>query len=616
MADPTNKLVSANLRGLCVTSPALKAYWPNGASIASGNAGLAATTNAPTLSEPGAGVLSGAYLYKVTQVDDDHSGADGDAAEGNPSASATITVTSKTVRVTFADTPDSRATHRRVYRTKAGETTPYYKIADVAVATGTYDDNTADSSLTTASGILKTDNDRPPTGLRGLINHGTRGFGFIDTILYCSKPGTLDQWPPLNFLQMVPEDTNPIRCIVSAGEDILVMMERGLHLVGYDLDPVHVYDGWSKPVVPDRGCLNEHCAVNVAGMIVGMDTTGIFGYMGGRQVPGIGRKIQPLMRQRNMRMRDWFCMASDGQTLRIFFSLQGDGSSMASPALHWCLKLDLAQLAAGAGAQWWLDYFDHPIIHVASVTMGGDAADPNGPRRCFQVMDSSGYCTELDKLTSDGCVSGIDAAGDIGGVSEVSSVTRITVPDNIFDTGTYSVVGLYARFLIDGILSEPYLIGGVGSGYFDLTVVADPLPAEGDVYLIGGIQGEYQTPILQSGGASIDNRQHPQGLDIWYEPVPVARRKLYVTEDRDRRGTQATGFTFNDVAITETDGEDSDAVEIGNDPLTGGGRGCVRVPIGSQGFNAIQITLKTHGPDTPVSISKLAVVPAPVEVEG
>ena len=124
------------------------------------NAGFVRVTAEPTLALNGAGVLTGAYYYKVTDVYDSNS-----AHESSASAvSLVINPVANKVTVTVA-AAGTNITARRFYRTKA-DGSLYYFLAEKAAATVSFDDNTADSALGT--GQAPTDNGTPPNPLQYL----------------------------------------------------------------------------------------------------------------------------------------------------------------------------------------------------------------------------------------------------------------------------------------------------------------------------------------------------------------------------------------------------------------------------------------------------------------
>lgn len=118
---------------------ALGAYLPSS---------ITAPTSAPSSALAGAGagnVDNGAHSYFKAWVDVN-------GVEGGLSSSSVTTVTDKTtdgkVTVGRVDaSPGSHIAYWRIFRSKAGTTTPKYLLADVAIGTSSYTDNIADASL-------------------------------------------------------------------------------------------------------------------------------------------------------------------------------------------------------------------------------------------------------------------------------------------------------------------------------------------------------------------------------------------------------------------------------------------------------------------------------------
>lgn len=149
----------------------------------------------PTLTNVAVGVLNGTYFYKISFIYQHaravayptpvaSSGIENWSSESNPSTvSASITVVNRTVRVTFNSTrTETGLLSIRVYRTVASGTT-FYKVADVAAANSTYDDNTPDSGLdlltTPADDVGKAPCDLPPNQILHLTEFQGYAFGVV-----------------------------------------------------------------------------------------------------------------------------------------------------------------------------------------------------------------------------------------------------------------------------------------------------------------------------------------------------------------------------------------------------------------------------------------------------
>ena len=183
-ASASNKQSVARLRNRSLVAPYLRVYWDNSGTLASRPAG-AIPSGAPTAADNGAGNPSGAYTYRIAYEDTGNDSETGGVEKTHTTSGA------KKILLTFTDTPPTGIVNRVIYRSKAGETAPLYKIAEVAVGTGTYDDNIADSSLTTGLGVYD-DSRAPPPALSGVHRHGSRCFGFSGSKLYWSEDSDLE----------------------------------------------------------------------------------------------------------------------------------------------------------------------------------------------------------------------------------------------------------------------------------------------------------------------------------------------------------------------------------------------------------------------------------------
>ena len=179
-------------------------YAPNslaisGASYPGGsyNLGIPTPASAPTIGTftPGSGTTAETRTYVVTYVT-----AYGE--EGPPSAaSALVTVDpSAPVQLTSLPTGPSgsyNVTTKRIYRSSVtGSTAAFQFVAEIPVATATYNDNVAQAAL---GEVLATDTwVAPPTGLRGLkLMANGAAIGFKDNTAYLSEPNLPHAWPHL-----------------------------------------------------------------------------------------------------------------------------------------------------------------------------------------------------------------------------------------------------------------------------------------------------------------------------------------------------------------------------------------------------------------------------------
>lgn len=187
-----------------------------------------AVPDAPAVAKGASTGLTGDYYYKVSwQVD---SYEEGDASV----ASALIQPSNEDVVVTKpTSTQEADVTHWIIYRTEAGGLV-YYKLATVAVGTGTYTDSTADSSLDTGT-TAPTNNNVPPVNADFIALH--KGFVFLvdkDTsTIYFSKQYYPETYPAAYHFHVNPKDgENLAGGIFSAQGGLWLFKPNHLYLLG------------------------------------------------------------------------------------------------------------------------------------------------------------------------------------------------------------------------------------------------------------------------------------------------------------------------------------------------------------------------------------------------
>lgn len=129
----------------------------DGRSTTTRNWGIDAATTAPTVALGSAGALTGDYYYHYAWVNS------ATGVVSSPSAiSSVIAATSDRIDISGvpASNTDPQVTHWRLFRNTAGQTTTFYKVADIAIGTTTYTDNITDATIT-ANDIMDDDNDPP-----------------------------------------------------------------------------------------------------------------------------------------------------------------------------------------------------------------------------------------------------------------------------------------------------------------------------------------------------------------------------------------------------------------------------------------------------------------------
>lgn len=187
-----------------------------------------------------------------------------DSATGHESSptstTATVTVSNQARRHTKpSGTPASNVTHWRAYvrRTDTNEI-KYYRVASVAVATATYDEQVIDTARVDPAPEPSSNDVAPAFALLAEFNGTGIGVVVNDDQVYASKQGDLESWHPRDVLAVARGGGEPITCLVAFGEDFLVMKPHSTHRLDGDKMPFAV-----RQVHPAFGCVSQEAAVEV-----------------------------------------------------------------------------------------------------------------------------------------------------------------------------------------------------------------------------------------------------------------------------------------------------------------------------------------------------------------
>lgn len=144
-SEKRNMIVSSTGYGKNIIAKRLASDNTYTGNITHGEIGRGYTApGAPTVGTGAAGVLTGAYKYKVTFVT-----ATGETEGGT--ASSTVNPASQQVSVSAIPTGGADVTSRKVYRTLAGGSTYYFLTTIADNVTTTYTDNATDASISSGT---------------------------------------------------------------------------------------------------------------------------------------------------------------------------------------------------------------------------------------------------------------------------------------------------------------------------------------------------------------------------------------------------------------------------------------------------------------------------------
>lgn len=165
--------------------------------------GIPTPATAPTVTPPAGSTYTRAYVYTFVS-------AYGEESPPSPAQLATGDLGTWVVsglETTMADAAERNITHKRIYRTVPGlSSSEFYAVADVTLATTSYNDNSLDSDIAASTILTSTTWSGPPAGLLGLTVHpGGFLIGFVGKDLWMSEPYRPHAWPTAYVLTMETE---------------------------------------------------------------------------------------------------------------------------------------------------------------------------------------------------------------------------------------------------------------------------------------------------------------------------------------------------------------------------------------------------------------------------
>jgi hypothetical protein len=226
--------------------------------------GITAPTAAPTATKVGAEDADPSYdtrNYVYTWYDN-VSGME--SAPSPVSNTVTVDIIGQTVDVASSTTAPVdgtyNVTHKRIYRAVTGTaTTDYQFVAEITLATGTYNDALLGDAL--GEVIVTEDFERPPTTMKGIVSHPAGFFcGFDGNNLCFSEPGFYYSWP----VKYKFEVEYPIVGIAVFGAYLAVMTE-GIPYIVTGTTPANMIPRKLDEFLP---CVSKRSIVDMGGRIV------------------------------------------------------------------------------------------------------------------------------------------------------------------------------------------------------------------------------------------------------------------------------------------------------------------------------------------------------------
>lgn len=254
--------------------------------------GLASPTTTASVATGAAGALSGSYAYKVTYAIKPGSATE---FESNPSDfTASVAPSSEKVDLTSIPvSPDSRVTHRYIYRTTAGGQAPQ-KVAEIADnTTTTYTDNTPDDQL----GAVVETNHGVPEQAEYASRCNERQMWVKGQYLRWSELGITDDYieyqRALNLARLpqngVGTGLKPLYNPAAGAEDMYIFQKRGISILpgGDPNQPLY-------QASTNIGCSQHDTIVEYNGFLVFLTNDKSVGIIRGSQYTDISTRSIPV----------------------------------------------------------------------------------------------------------------------------------------------------------------------------------------------------------------------------------------------------------------------------------------------------------------------------------
>lgn len=160
--------------------------------------GIPRPSTPPVVTPPGGDGEVRYYVYTFVSAYGEE-GQPSDPVEGTGDAGTWVI---SGLATTVPDAAERNITTKRIYRTVPGlSTVEFFKVADVALATTSYNDDVTSAVVATQPLLESTNWAEPPANLQGLTIHpGGFMVGFSGRDLYLSAPFRPHAWPVTNIL--------------------------------------------------------------------------------------------------------------------------------------------------------------------------------------------------------------------------------------------------------------------------------------------------------------------------------------------------------------------------------------------------------------------------------
>lgn len=575
---------------------------------------------APTVATNGAGNVDGTRGYLVTFYDSDR---DAESNPYDPDNPQTVVASNNAIRLTFQDTnsgDNSRWTHRRVYRNDSDSGSTYYYVGQVAIATGTFDDDNTDATIR-ANDTIQLDNDKPEADTYTFcLAH--KGYMFLvgGQFFIWSKLNKAHAYPTRNKTAVERGRHGALRLCSPVGDILIFLKDNATYELHFDSDPHGITgDGYGKTMTTERGVVNERCDVNVRGTHYILAFEGIYQTRGGTSENNISMPLEGVWNRINWAQKDKFCGVALKDRAVWFVALDGDTEC------RYGLVLDLQSIRAGGRPKWYITEYAFGIRDV-SLCKWDDAATPVQFGMEWQTVGTfvteygytgylvAGYTDMLDpQLTDSGTATGgsTTTLEDTGGTFSRTNEAGDTVDAR----------GAYVSFpsLPDADKpnsadwSQQYRITAV-SGTTLTVSPAMPASPSGLDYEIGGLpNARLESPLMGFGTPWMAKRL--ENLIVEYQPGG-SQFEIGYGFKLDRRGYSVTTHTNDEGYYRTVANETLARIEMGGTLDDDGRMGVQKYGGPQRDFRWGQVIFDASGPNKPAVIDAYTFQVKPAAQQG
>ena len=392
----------------------------------------------------------------------------------------------KDVDITWTD-PGGEFDVARIYRRLAGSDN-YKLVAEVAAATATYTDGTADSGLTTAEAYVTTYRATKPPVFDWLASYQGRLFGGFrdDPAVHYSQEIRADDelrcedFPDGWIVQPGAEDGTGgvVTMLPHYGSAFFFKRRACYQLTGSDQST------WSiRRLSADRGCISRRCIVEIEGSALILDERGLYYWSPSGEAivagaPANTREspLQPTFDRMNLGAADQFYAVHDRENRVVVFWVALDYEPIANTPI--VFDYGANRFVGKDSARWG--------------SAGGYLEDASGLQHLCRGCDM-GYLWEEDYAESEGVFAGDNTATLTDG-----SLAALTASGASFDTTIASgAPGVpYERYDSSGTFVELNRVYAASSTVLTPYLYPASTPVATDSVAIGVIPAVARTPRM------------------------------------------------------------------------------------------------------------------------